>query len=183
MPTLCSLAQCEFPLRLPKFEFLGLQLIRDSVYSSRCNAIDLLSVTYVFQECLYKGRFRVANTVDGYQADIGASGAFCPSHLKCPVKITYYAIDGGSRFTNPYVATIRLRKKGYRVPRKGKVQVTLFNHVGSVVKMFLIPYDLTDMPLNSQTFVRQRTLYMPNDANVNDPRALRHWLRYSIHLK
>jgi hypothetical protein len=49
-----------------------------------------------------------------------------------------------------------LGKKGYRVPEKGTIQLTLFNPLGTVVKMFVVMYDLTDMPPNSQTFLRQR---------------------------
>ena len=29
------------------------------------------------------------------------------------------------------------------------------------MKMFVIQYNLEDMPVNSQTFLRQRTVYMP----------------------
>ena len=76
---------------------------------------------------------------------------------------------------------INLGKKGYRVPPKGTIQVTLFNPLGTVVKMFVVMYDLSDMPPNSQTFLRQRTLYMPSEgANDND---LQKWLRYLVHLR
>ena len=82
---------------------------------------------------------------------------------------------------------INLGKKGYRVPPKGTIQVTLFNPLGTVVKMFVVMYDLSDMPPNSQTFLRQRTLYVPSsvEAGVNsEERAdLQKWLRYLIHLR
>ena len=77
---------------------------------------------------------------------------------------------------------VNLGKKGYRVPEKGTIQLTLFNPLGTVVKMFVVMYDLTDMPPNSQTFLRQRTLYMPADAAESDPES-RKWLRYLIHLR
>lgn len=48
--------------------------------------------------------------------------------------------------------------------------------------MFVVRYDVSDMPPNSQTFLRQRTLYMPHDANENDSEN-RKWLRYLIHLR
>ena len=76
---------------------------------------------------------------------------------------------------------INLGKKGYRVPPKGTIQVTLFNPLGTVVKMFVVMYDLSDMPPNSQTFLRQRTLYMPSEG-VNDA-ELQKWLRYLVHLR
>lgn len=59
---------------------------------------------------------------------------------------------------------------------------TLFNPNGTVVKMFVVRYDLTDMPPNSRTFVRQRTLFMPSDANEHHVDS-RKWLRYLIHLR
>lgn len=77
---------------------------------------------------------------------------------------------------------INLGKKGYHVPNKGTVQVTLFNPHGTVVKMFVVMYDLSDMPPNSRTFVRQRTLNMPVGASDSDPNA-HQWLRYLIHLR
>ena len=52
----------------------------------------------------------------------------------------------------------------------------------TVVKMFVIKYDLSDMPANSQTFLRQKTLYMPADSNHTHTDAQK-WLRYLIHLR
>ena len=67
------------------------------------------------------------------------------------------------------------------MPSKGTIQVTLFNPLGTVVKMFVVMYDLSDMPPNSQTFLRQRTLYMPSEG-VNEA-DLQKWLRYLVHLR
>ena len=50
---------------------------------------------------------------------------------------------------------INLGKKGYRVPQSGTIQVTLFNPLGTVVKMFVVMYDLNDMPPNSQVCKRR----------------------------
>ena len=54
--------------------------------------------------------------------------------------------------TNNFVFTghINLGKKGYRVPQSGTIQATLFNPLGTVIKMFVVMYDLSDMPPNSQ---------------------------------
>ena len=67
------------------------------------------------------------------------------------------------------------------MPSKGTIQVTLFNPLGTVVKMFVVMYDLSDMPPNSQTFLRQRTLYMPSEG-VNEG-DMQKWLRYLVHLR
>lgn len=48
--------------------------------------------------------------------------------------------------------------------------------------MFVVRYNLSDMPPNSSTFLRQRTLFMPSDANEHHPEN-RKWLRYLIHLR
>jgi len=53
---------------------------------------------------------------------------------------------------------IRLPRKGYFVPRSGTVQATLLNPMGTVVRMFVIPYDMHDMPPLHRTFIRQRIL-------------------------
>lgn len=78
---------------------------------------------------------------------------------------------------------INLGKKGYNVPRSGTIQVTLLNPLGTVVKMFVVMYDLADMPGNSQTFLRQRTLYMPANPTGKQPDNAQKWLRYLIHLR
>lgn len=85
---------------------------------------------------------------------------------------------------------INLGKKGYNVPKSGLVQITLFNPMGTVVKMFVISYDLSDMPANSQTFIRQRTLYLPQncpelqrpDLEYSDKWGQK-YLRFLIHLR
>lgn len=63
---------------------------------------------------------------------------------------------------------IRLPRKGYTVPRCGTVQATLLNPVGTVVRMFVIPYDMRDMPTLHQTFIRQRILADTGVQTNND---------------
>ena len=55
-------------------------------------------------------------------------------------------------FHNLFVGHINLGKKGYRVPQSGTIQATLFNPLGTVIKMFVVMYDLSDMPPNSQVY-------------------------------
>lgn len=91
-------------------------------------------------------------------------------------------------------------KKGYNVPRSGTIQVTLFNPLRTVVKMFVVVYDLTDMPANSHTFLRQRTLYVPTNQKSSassssssgyvkgketpfEQEDYHKYLRYLIHLR
>nr|XP_027195371.1 protein FAM214A-like [Dermatophagoides pteronyssinus] len=138
-----------------------------------------------FEESVLNGRLDPASIVHGFSAEIGASGGFCPSHKTFPVTVFFYTLqdtDKGEKMSSPYLGHINLGEKGYHVPRQGTVQVTLFNPNGTVVKMFVVRYDLSDMPPNCRTFLRQRTLFMPNDANEHHPDS-RKWLRYLIHLR
>jgi len=135
-----------------------------------------------FEESVLNGRLEPVSTVEGFTAEIGASGSFQPKHLTFPVTVFFYTLCENSNVASPYLGHINLGKKGYRIPSKGTIQLTLFNPLGTVVKMFVVMYDLSDMPPNSQTFLRQRTLYMPSDASDSHEDAQK-WLRYLIHLR
>jgi len=135
-----------------------------------------------FEESVLNGRLEPVSTVEGFTAEIGASGSFHPKHLTFPVTVFFYTLCENSNVASPYLGHINLGKKGYRVPEKGTLQLTLFNPLGTVVKMFVVMYDLSDMPPNSQTFLRQRTLYMPSDESDSHEDAQK-WLRYLIHLR
>ncbi|KAL8859276.1 MAG: hypothetical protein Q9178_004214 [Gyalolechia marmorata] len=45
---------------------------------------------------------------------------------------------------------------GYRIPQKGQLQIVIKNPNKTAVKLFLVPYELEDMPVGSKTFIRQR---------------------------
>ncbi|KAJ6224014.1 hypothetical protein RDWZM_002559 [Blomia tropicalis] len=164
--------------------------VRDSIYSLR-SRINLTTPTTTstllgnFEESVLNGRLEPASIVNGFTAEIGASGTFCPKHRTLPVTVFFYALqdsDKGEKISSPYLGHINLGPKGYHVPRQGTVQVTLFNPNGTVVKMFVVRYNLSDMPPNSRTFLRQRTLFMPSDATEHHADN-RKWLRYLIHLR
>ncbi|XP_054712259.1 atos homolog protein A-like [Uloborus diversus] len=140
------------------------------------------SLLGTFEESVLNGRLEPVSTVEGFTAEIGASGSFCPRHITLPVTVFFYTLQDMDKVTSPYLGHIDLRRKDYHIPKKGTVQVTLFNPHQTVVKMFVVRYDLSDMPTNCQTFLRQRTLYMPSDATESDTDAQK-WLRYLIHLR
>ncbi|KAJ2938392.1 hypothetical protein O0L34_g13317 [Tuta absoluta] len=133
-----------------------------------------------FEESALKGRLEPVATVAGFTAELGASGAFCPPHRRLPVTVFFYAPGGTNA---PYMGHINLGPNGYRVARSGTIQVSLFNPHGTLVKMFVVLYDLTCMPPMARTFLRQRTLYMPAGAEPPAPHELYKWLRYLIHLR
>jgi hypothetical protein len=72
-----------------------------------------------------------------------------PESLKCP--------PGGS----------------YRIPQQGQLQIIIKNPHKTAVKLFLVPYDLSDMEPGTKTFIRQRSysagpiIDMPLSARKN----------------
>ncbi|KAF2450939.1 hypothetical protein P171DRAFT_427210 [Karstenula rhodostoma CBS 690.94] len=89
----------------------------------------------------------------------------------------------------------------YRIPQQGQLQIVLKNPNKTAVKLFLVPYDLSDMEAGQKTFIRQRSysagpiIDMPLSSrknlgtdrpeaalsNSDDPND-RPILRYLIHL-
>uniref|UniRef100_A0A8C6Z6V9 Atos homolog protein B n=1 Tax=Nothoprocta perdicaria TaxID=30464 RepID=A0A8C6Z6V9_NOTPE len=114
-------------------------------------------------ESILKGRFAPSGRIEGFTAEIGASGSYCPQHATLPVDVTYFDISEHSA-PSPFLGVIDLEalgKKGYSVPKAGTIQVTLFNPNKTVVKMFLVTYDFQDMPANHMTFLRHRIFLVP----------------------
>ncbi|KAJ1023584.1 hypothetical protein NDA16_003201 [Ustilago loliicola] len=54
---------------------------------------------------------------------------------------------------------------GYAVPPKGQVQLIVKYPDLNAVKLFLVPYDLTDMQPGTKTFVRQKTMVRPETTS------------------
>ncbi|KAJ9621973.1 hypothetical protein H2203_006854 [Taxawa tesnikishii (nom. ined.)] len=89
----------------------------------------------------------------------------------------------------------------YRIPQQGQLQIVIKNPNKTAVKLFLVPYDLSDMEPGQKTFIRQRSysagpiIDMPISSRTNygtdrpeaalcasdDPQD-RPMLRYLIHL-
>ncbi|XP_035714646.1 protein FAM214A isoform X2 [Folsomia candida] len=135
-----------------------------------------------FEESVLNGRIEPVSTVQGFTAEIGASGSFCPRHVHLPVTVFFYTFCDNDKISTPYLAHVDLGDQGYCVPRKGTVQVTLFNPLRTVIKMFVVQFNLESLPNNSQTFLRQRTYFMPLGESDSHPSAQK-WLRYLIHLR
>ncbi|KAK6620140.1 hypothetical protein RUM44_006540 [Polyplax serrata] len=166
-----------------------------SVASKQINyhSLSPLPLLGSFEESVLNGRLEPVSTVQGFTAELGASGSFCPRHLCLPVTVFFYTLGDNDKVSAPYLGHINLGKKGYCVPRSGTIQVTLFNPLRTVVKMFVVVYDLTDMPPNSHTFLRQRTLYVPASQREStytdhketpfDQEDYHKYLRYLIHLR
>uniref|UniRef100_A0A8C5X639 Atos homolog protein B n=1 Tax=Malurus cyaneus samueli TaxID=2593467 RepID=A0A8C5X639_9PASS len=122
-----------------------------------------LGTVLLGSESILKGRFAPSGRIEGFTAEIGASGSYCPQHVTLPVDVTYFDISEHSA-PSPFLGVIDLEalgKKGYSVPKAGTIQVTLFNPNKTVVKMFLVTYDFQDMPANHMTFLRHRIFLVP----------------------
>ncbi|KAL6047098.1 Autophagy-related protein 13 [Balamuthia mandrillaris] len=130
-----------------------------------------------FEESILCGRMGhlPKATFDGFSCDIGASGrnGFLPPHLRLTFTAAYYELDdesGYSRAAPPYIGTIHLGYNaapyGYRVSSKGILQVTIYNPSKTPIKLFLVKYDLSDMPPNTKTFLRQKVLARPESRLV-----------------
>ncbi|EDO41477.1 predicted protein, partial [Nematostella vectensis] len=114
-----------------------------------------------FEESVLNGRMDPEGAVDGFTAELSASGMFCPAHIRLPVNAYFYRLSDDDA-PSPYMGYIRLdegpiAKKGYHIPKKGTIQLTVFNPNETVVKVFVAVYDVSDMPPLTQTFLRQKT--------------------------
>ncbi|XP_055929323.1 atos homolog protein A-like isoform X1 [Argiope bruennichi] len=135
-----------------------------------------------FEESILKGCLPTLSSVEGFRAEIGASGSFFPSHLTLPANVSFFELGNSHQGTAPYVAHVILGDAEYFLPKKGAVQVTLFNPSETVVKMFVLNYDLSSMPPMCHTFIRQKIYYLPVGSTDEHPSSPK-WLRFIIHLR
>uniref|UniRef100_A0A8B9CUK9 Atos homolog protein A n=1 Tax=Anser brachyrhynchus TaxID=132585 RepID=A0A8B9CUK9_9AVES len=160
--------------------------------SSSAPPVTSLSLLGNFEESVLNFRLDPLGIVEGFTAEVGASGVFCPTHMTLPVEVSFYSVSDDNA-PSPYMGVITLEslgKRGYRVPPSGTIQVTLFNPNKTVVKMFVVIYDLREMPANHQTFLRQRTFSVPVRREIkrtvnkeNSQQTEERLLRYLIHLR
>lgn len=57
------------------------------------------------QESILKGRFSPSGRIEGFTAEIGASGSYCPQHVTLPVQVTYYDISEHSA-PSPFLVSV-----------------------------------------------------------------------------
>ncbi|KAG1051063.1 hypothetical protein G6F43_006709 [Rhizopus delemar] len=143
-----------------------------------------------FEESLFSGRMSSQPSKPiTFHCSLGVLGhgdckpsLKCPSHWSIVFPATFYDLQDDQ--STPYVGTVDIqnhvqsngiKQPGYRIPPKGQIQVVVKNPNKTAVKLFLIPYDFTDMPRNSKTFLRQKS-YSEQASNHPDV------LRYAIHL-
>ncbi|TPX50019.1 hypothetical protein SeMB42_g02397 [Synchytrium endobioticum] len=96
----------------------------------------------------------------------------CPPHINVKFPAYFYEMYGDSAVATPYVGSIDLdaatlspaedsehssKTPGYRLPPRGQLQILIKNPSKATVKVFLVPYDLRDMPPATKTFLRQKS--------------------------
>lgn len=79
--------------------------------------------------------------------------------ISCPIRCRYQLI------------------KSIILPHKGTLQLVLRDSLGTIGKIFLLRLDLSDMPRNSQTIIRQKHYYV---NSLDDQPKLQHGLQLSI---
>ncbi|KAJ8287114.1 hypothetical protein GJAV_G00047810 [Gymnothorax javanicus] len=126
-----------------------------------------------FEESILKGRFQPSGRIEGFTAEIGASGSYCPQHVTCPYRspTTTFPDTAPLHLSWGVICLDSLGKKGYSVPKAGTIQVTLFNPNKTVVKMFLVTYNFEDMPVNHVTFLRHRIFLVPLEETEGERRV------------
>lgn len=148
-----------------------------------------------YEESILNGRMSTLPSKPiTFHAQIGVLGhGPCKPSLRCPPHVTlvfpsfFYELED-SDLPTPYVGTIDLeggltgdrfkRKPGYyRLPPQGQIQIVIKNPNKTAVKLFLVPYDLCDMPAGTKTFLRQKSFGLPDDQEEGGK------LRYAIHLQ
>jgi Domain of unknown function (DUF4210)/Chromosome segregation during meiosis/Autophagy-related protein 13 len=149
-----------------------------------------------YEESILNGRMSTLPSKPiTFHAQIGVLGhGPCKPSLRCPPHVTlvfpsfFYELED-SDLPTPYVGTIDLeggltddrfkRKPGYyRLPPQGQIQIVIKNPNKTAVKLFLVPYDLCDMPAGTKTFLRQKSFGLPDDQEEGGGK-----LRYAIHLQ
>jgi len=127
------------------------------------------------QESLLSGHVSTKSTVfSGFSAKLTASSPHNGSsaHIQIPFDTHYYHLEDFNR--TPYAASIILPQDRFRIAPAGLLQVTLSNPSGTPIKVFVVRYDLSTMPPNSKTFLRQIT------RTAEPPHILQYAVQFTI---
>ncbi|KAK9458308.1 hypothetical protein V1511DRAFT_492287 [Dipodascopsis uninucleata] len=70
---------------------------------------------------------------------------------------------------------------GYRIPSQGQIQIVISNPHRTAINLFLIPYDLRNMPAGTRTFLRQKTMVV-SGSDDSTHSNLKGSLRQAVHI-
>ncbi|CAF4461579.1 unnamed protein product [Rotaria sp. Silwood2] len=123
-----------------------------------------------FTESLLHGKILPCGVLDGFTIKLGVSGVFIPKQVILPVTTFWFNVSD-HQAASPYLGYINLQclpKRGYHTPTKGTITLALLNPNGTAIHLFLILYDLSDMPPDHRTFIRQKVVHMPEDIHDDE---------------
>lgn len=137
-----------------------------------------------YEESILSGRMsQTPSRPLDFTASIGVLGrGRCKASLRCPPHLTVAFPAYFYSESSPYVGQIDVEQqrdgqsasnRGYRIPAEGQLQIIIKNPNKTAVKVFLIPYNVSDMPPLSKTFFRQKHYDMLDGDK----------LRYAIHVQ
>uniref|UniRef100_A0A7E4W550 DUF4210 domain-containing protein n=1 Tax=Panagrellus redivivus TaxID=6233 RepID=A0A7E4W550_PANRE len=137
-----------------------------------------------FEESALKGRLEPVSLLNGFKLQMSVVGStFSVPHTELPMSTYFFDVsaDDAPSLYLGHCAFIEspFGRKAVHIPKKCVIQATLFNPQNSVVRIFLLKVDVTDMPPRSRTFIRQRTVA----ASLLDGTPLPSGLRYLLHLR
>ena len=151
-----------------------------------------------YEESILRGRMSTTPSKPlNFIAQIGVLGRGkckpslrCPPHATVPFPAVFYSYSSNGRSVDnqpsPYVGLIDVEHSfptsdlrsppggSYRIPQQGQLQIIIKNPNKTAVKLFLVPYDLSDMVPGQKTFIRQRSysagpiIDMPVKSNKTD---------------
>lgn len=143
---------------------------------SSVGSIDHLCGSFVgsYEESLLSGRMSMMPSKPiMFRAQIGVLGygnckpsLKCPPHLNLTFPASFYDLpDDDAALSTPYVGTVDMLGHPYRLPPKGQLQILIKNPNKAAIKLFLIPYDVTEMPKRTKTFLRQKSYAIQEEGN------------------
>ena len=128
-----------------------------------------------FEESMLRNRFTPAGLIQGFKFRMSASGLSSSPSVSLPFTAQYYNY---SEAPSPYTGCISMSNcgtHGYQIPRQGRIQATILDPDNNAIRIFLVSFDVRDMPPRCHTFLRHR-IYSVNEQGKKS-------LMYHIHFR